>query len=53
MIFFRQYNQLVADYEKIAKSMTSRVISEATGAKDLKAIGDELRLVIQNMEIKV
>jgi hypothetical protein len=33
--------------------MTKRAITETDGSKSLKAIGDELRIVIQNMETKV
>ena len=48
-----QYHHLVADYERIAEGMTKQSIPEADGSKNLKAIGDELRLVIQQMETKV
>lgn len=49
----RTYNQLVKQYEMIAESMSSQAISESTGSSTLKAIGDDLRHVIQNMEAKV
>lgn len=48
-----QYHSLVSEYEKVAESITSKTISEAAGSKTLKFIGDELKLVIQNMETKV
>ncbi|KAI8911124.1 hypothetical protein EDD86DRAFT_204452, partial [Gorgonomyces haynaldii] len=47
-----QYHTLVAEYERVAESMTKRSISESDGNKSLKQIGDSLRLVIQNMETK-
>ncbi|KAJ3274401.1 hypothetical protein HDV01_003005 [Terramyces sp. JEL0728] len=47
-----QYNSLVKQYETIAESMTEKTISESSGSKTLKAIGDDLRLIIQNMETK-
>jgi hypothetical protein len=43
----------VAEYERVAESMTNNTISEQNGSKTLKAIGDELRVVIQDMESKV
>eukprot|EP00842_Homolaphlyctis_polyrhiza_P005345 jgi/Hompol1/5811/HPOL_000728-RA len=46
------YNELVSEYEKIVESTTSRPAPDVAGQKTLKAIGDELRLVIQNMETK-
>ncbi|KAJ3323373.1 hypothetical protein HDV06_001893 [Boothiomyces sp. JEL0866] len=47
-----QYDSLVKQYETIADSMTEKTISESSGSKTLKAIGDDLRLIIQNMETK-
>ncbi|KAJ3315008.1 hypothetical protein HDV04_004808 [Boothiomyces sp. JEL0838] len=47
-----QYHSLVKQYETIAESMTEKTISESSGSKTLKAIGDDLRLIIQNMETK-
>lgn len=46
------YNLLVSDYERIAESTTSYLPGEISNARPLKAIGDELRLVIQQMETK-
>jgi hypothetical protein len=43
----------VKQYETVAESMTSKAISENTGYATLKAIGNDLRHVIQNIEAKV
>lgn len=44
---------MVKQYEAVSTSMTTQVISDSTGTSTLKAIGEDLRHVIQAMEAKV
>lgn len=46
------YKTLVKEYETVSTSMANKRISEVSGATTLRAIGDDIRHMIQNIESK-